>query len=193
MARSKVHDEALRDRLLGRAGEVLASGGLAAVSLRTLARDCGTSTTAVYSLFGGKAALLTAALDVAARRFAARLTAVEPGTDPVAGLVRLGTAYRLGALAEPHLFDAMFAGEPTPAGAASAVEPLRGLVERGVADKALRTDLDPVTAALTLWSTVHGWVSLQRRGLLPDDSEARFEDAVRSLVEGWRASAARAA
>jgi AcrR family transcriptional regulator len=186
MVRSKAHDEALRDRLLERAGEMLSAGGLAALSLRTLARDCGTSTTAVYSLFGGKSALLTAVLDAAARRLVARLTAVEPGDDPVASLVRLGTAYRLGALAEPHLFDAMFAGEPQPVDPGAALRPVRDVVERAVEDKALRADLDPLTAALTLWSTVHGWVSLERRGLLPVDAEARFEDAVRGVVEGWR-------
>jgi AcrR family transcriptional regulator len=189
MVRPRVHDEALRDRLLERAGEMLAAGGLTALSLRTLARDCETSTTAVYSLFGGKSALLTAVLDDAARLFVARLTTVEPGDDPVADLVRLAATYRREALAEPHLFDAMFAGDPHPSDAASALVPLRDLVERAVEDKALRPDIDPVTAALTLWSTVHGWVSLERRGLLPTDAEERFAEAVRGVVEGWRAAA----
>lgn len=186
MIRSRVHDEALRDRLLERAAEMLSGGGLAALSLRTLARDCATSTTAVYSLFGGKPALLTAVLDAAAGRFTARLAAVEHGDDPVADLVRLGVAYQQAALAEPHLFDAMFAGDPRPTGAGSVLHPVRELVQRAVDDKALRDDLDPVTAALTLWATVHGWVSLRRRGLLPDGADAHFEDAVRGVVEAWR-------
>jgi AcrR family transcriptional regulator len=187
MVRPKVHDEALRDRLLERAGEMLSAGGLAAVSLRTLARDCGTSTTAVYSLFGGKPALLTAVLDEAFRRFTAHLGAVVPGKDAVADLVSLGSAYRLGALADPHLFDAMFAADLHPVGARAALGPLHGLVERAVQDKVLRADLDPATAAVTLWSTVHGWVSLQRRGLLPEDAAPHFEDALRAILDGWRA------
>jgi AcrR family transcriptional regulator len=189
MVRPRVHDEALRDRLLERAGEMLAAGGLTALSLRTLARDCETSTTAVYSLFGGKSALLTVVLDDAARQFVARLTTVEPGDDPVADLVRLAATYRREALAEPHLFDAMFTGDPHPSDAASALVPLHDLVERAVEDKALRPDIDPVAAALTLWSTVHGWVSLERRGLLPADAEERFAEAVRGVVEGWRPAA----
>ena len=191
MVRPKIHDQALRGRLLERAGQMLSRGGLAAISLRTLARDCGTSTTAVYSLFGGKPGLLAAVLDEALRRFTARLAGVVPGADPVDDVVRLGAAYRSGALADPHLFDAMFTGELQPAEAKAALDPLHELVDRAVAAHALRADLDPATAALTLWSTVHGWVVLERRGLLPedllDDRAARFEDVLRSVLDGWRA------
>ena len=72
MARPKVHDEALRGRLLERARAVLSADGPAALSLRTLARDCETSTTAVYSLFGGKPGLLTALFDDAFRSLGAQ-------------------------------------------------------------------------------------------------------------------------
>ena len=51
MARPKVHDEKLRARLLERAGALVSDGGPEALSLRTLARDCETSTTAVYALW----------------------------------------------------------------------------------------------------------------------------------------------
>jgi AcrR family transcriptional regulator len=186
MVRPKVHDEALRGRLLEQAGVMLSAGGLPGLSLRTLARGCGTSTTAVYSLFGGKPGLLAALLNEAIRGFTAHLAAVVPGDDPVADLVRLGAEYRRSALTDPHLFDAMFGGELHPVGARTALGPLRLLVERAVDDKALRPDLDPETAALTLWATVHGWVSLERRGLLPDDGGARFEDAVLTVLDGWR-------
>ncbi|MGH8963898.1 MAG: TetR/AcrR family transcriptional regulator, partial [Actinomycetes bacterium] len=84
MARPKVHDAALRARLLTRARELLSTDGTDGVSLRVLARDCGTSTTAVYSLFGGKPELLEALLHEALRRFTAHLDAVRPGDDPVA-------------------------------------------------------------------------------------------------------------
>ena len=58
MPRPKTHDDALRRRLLERAGELLSTEGPGAVSLRKIATDVNTSTTAVYSLFGGKPALL---------------------------------------------------------------------------------------------------------------------------------------
>jgi AcrR family transcriptional regulator len=186
MVRPKVHDEALRVRLLERAGATLSAGGLTGLSLRTLARDCGTSTTAVYSLFGGKPGLLAALLDEAFRRFGEHLGAVPRGLDPVDDLVQLGLAYRRCALTEPHVFDVMFGGDPHPAVALTAHEALRGLVERAVEDKSLRPDLDPVTAALTLWAAVHGWVTLERRGVLPGQADGRFEDALLAVLRGWR-------
>jgi AcrR family transcriptional regulator len=184
MPRPKVHDAALRARLLDRAAQMLSAGGPAGVSLRVLARDCGTSTTAVYSLFGGKPGLLSALLDDASRRFNTALSAVQPDTDPLADIVRVGAAYRSAALADPHVFDAMFGERPDAAGDA-VLTALRRLVDRAIAEEALRPGLDPAATTRTLWATVHGWVVLQRDGLLP--AGADVEDALRGVLDGWRA------
>ena len=108
MGRPKLHDDALRVRLLDRAAELLSGEGPEALSLRRLAADVGTSTTAVYSLFGGKPGLLAAVYDEAVRRFGEHLAAVRPTDDPLADLRRLGEAYRRSALADPHLYGVMF-------------------------------------------------------------------------------------
>jgi AcrR family transcriptional regulator len=193
MARPKVHDEVLRGRLLERARKTLSADGPGALSLRTLARDCGTSTTAVYSLFGGKTGLLTALFDEAFRALGRQLSAVQPGEDSLDDIVRLGLAYRRSALSDPHLFGMMFTGEtllPAAAeartAAGTALGPLREFVERAVQSKALRPDTDPTAASLTLWAAVHGWVSLQLRGFLPPGAECSFENALRAVLEGWR-------
>lgn len=193
MARPKVHDEALRDRLLRQAGAVLSADGAAALSLRTLARDCDTSTTAVYALFGGKPGLLTALFDEAFRRLGRQLSAVPAGDDSLDDIVRLGLAYRRSALADPHVFGMMFAADTVlPAAAAArtvagtALGPLRECVERAVEDKALRPDTDPTAASLTLWAAVHGWVALQVRGFLPPGTEVSFESALRAVLDGWK-------
>ena len=47
-------------RLLDTAEQAIARDGADAISLRALARDAGTTTRAVYSLFGSKEALLGA-------------------------------------------------------------------------------------------------------------------------------------
>ena len=82
MPRTKVHDAALRTRLLECAGATLSTGGLAALSLRALAADVGTSTTAVYALFGGKPGLLEALHAEAFSRLGARLDATPAAQDP---------------------------------------------------------------------------------------------------------------
>ena len=191
--RPKVHDAALRLRLLECAGETLSTGGLAALSLRTLAAAVGTSTTAVYALFGGKPGLLEALHAEAFSRLGGRLHAVPLGTDPVADLVALGRAYRDAALSDPHLYEAMFggalpAGEQWWAVAAPIFRPVVEVVERAVASGALRAGTDPATVSLALWATVHGLVSLHLRGLHPSDAPAPdevFDQALRAAVAGW--------
>jgi AcrR family transcriptional regulator len=193
MARPKIHDEKLRTRLLERAGEIVSADGLDKLSLRTLAKDCETSTTAVYSLFGGKSGLLTALFDEAFRRLGAHLAVVGATADALDDLVRLGLAYRASALTDPHLFTLMFNGRtrlPAEAEArtvaGTALGPLREAVERAVYEKALRADVNPTAASLTLWTTVHGWTSLQVRGLLPPGADALLGDALRAVLDGWR-------
>jgi AcrR family transcriptional regulator len=108
MPRPRTHDEALRLKLLDRAGELISADGPRALSLRKLAADAGTSTTAVYSLFGSKPDLVNALYVEGFRRFGERLAAVERTGDAVEDLVRLGVAYRASAQADPHLYAIMF-------------------------------------------------------------------------------------
>lgn len=195
MARPRLHDEKLRARLLDRAGGLVSDGGLDRLSLRVLARECETSTTAVYALFGGKEGLLTALFDEAFRRLGDRLDAIAPGADPLDDVVRTGVAYRDSALADPHLFALMFS-RPTLLSAEAAARtvlgtalgPLRATIARAVEEEALRADTDAATASLALWTTVHGWVTLQLRGFLPPGADVRFETAVRAVLRGWQSA-----
>lgn len=193
--RPKVHDAALRLRLLERAGATLSTRGLGALSLRTLAADVGTSTTAVYALFGGKPGLLAALHAEAFARLGARLAAVPLGAGPVEDLVALGRAYRDAALADPHFYEVMFSGalpadERWWAVAAPMLQPVADVVARAAAGGVLRPDLDPVTVSLALWAMVHGLVSLHLRGLHPAGAPAPgsvVDVAVRAAVTGWLA------
>ncbi|GAB3909988.1 TetR/AcrR family transcriptional regulator [Kibdelosporangium lantanae] len=164
--RPKTHDEALRVRLLDRAGQLLSTAGPEALSLRRLASDVGTSTTAVYSLFGGKPALVRELYVAAFQRFAARLDEVTCSGDPDEDLVRLGLAYRRAALAEPHLYSIMFTK------AVAGFEPDHAAVEHVlgpmVAVGRQAGWPDPETVAMTVWGLAHGLVSLELNGNLTD-------------------------
>lgn len=183
MARPKVHDAALRERLLERAGALLTDGGTDALSMRTLAQDCGTSTTAVYSLFGGKPALLEVLRGGAISRLVERLAAVEPGPDPVEHVARLALAYRAAALDDPNLHDVMVAAPPTAPDISAALAPLADGVRRAVEARALRTDADPSTVALAVQGLVHGLVTLELRGLTTAGTATA---ALRAAIDGWR-------
>ncbi len=135
MARPVVHDQHVQDRLLAVTAELVdREGGPARVTLRDVAAAAETSTTAIYSLFGGKAQLLTAAIDDGFRSFGESQRAAAKD-----GLPGLGRAYRIWALEHPALYRLMFGGalaayvdcSPTPAVASDSMLP--PLVEAVVA------------------------------------------------------------
>ncbi|MFC4004509.1 TetR/AcrR family transcriptional regulator [Prauserella oleivorans] len=194
MPRPKTHDETLRLRLLHRAGELLATEGVRALSLRRLAADVGTSTTAVYSLFGGKSDLVNALYGEGFRRFAARLRAVRRTGEVVADIVGLCLAYREAALEDPHRYSAMFAAavpgfEPdddTRKQAMSALEPLWDVVADGIS-RGVLVDVPADVIAVSCWGCAHGLVSLELNPTVPQgvDFCRTFEPSVRATASGW--------
>ncbi|MBO0877764.1 MAG: TetR/AcrR family transcriptional regulator [Pseudonocardia sp.] len=197
MARPKVHDDALRVRLLEQTVRTLSEEGPDALSLRKLAAQVGTSTTAVYSLFGGKPGLLAAVFDEAFARFGRRLAAVPTGADPLDDLAALGAAYRENAVSDPHFYQVMFgpvggAVTPDPESAKRAeatFQPLLDAVRRAI-DAGLFRAEDPVVIASALWAAAHGFVSLELRSLLPPaagDPDRLFRQAMRASSAGWLA------
>ncbi|WP_027928070.1 TetR/AcrR family transcriptional regulator [Amycolatopsis benzoatilytica] len=198
MPRPRTHDEALREKLLDRAGELISADGPKALSLRKLAADSGTSTTAVYSLFGSKPDLVNALYAEGFRRFGARLDAVELTGDAVTDLIRLGVAYRESALAEPHLYAIMFSRsvpgfEPnTEAGevAEATLKPLTTVVRHAVSSGQFQ-DVAPELITVSLWGFVHGMVSLELSGRLPAGLSVAdgYEKALRANASGWLAGA----
>jgi AcrR family transcriptional regulator len=193
--RPRTHDEALRLRLLDRAGVLLSSEGAAALSLRRLAADVGTSTTAVYSLFGGKPALVRELFVEAFRRFGGHLLAVPRTDDPGEDLIQLGLAYRRSALADPHLYPIMFANivpgfepdEQVNNEARAALTPLIEAARAGIAAGAF-LDVPADTVMMSCWGLAHGMVSLELNGYAPDDLDidVAYERALRANLTGWR-------
>ena len=182
-------------RLLDRAGMLLSKEGAGALSLRRLAADVGTSTTAVYSLFGGKPALVKELFVEAFHRFGLHLGAVPRTDDPGEDLVQLGLAYRRSALADPHLYPIMFANilpgvepdEQVNQEALAALTPLIDAVRAGI-DGGVFVDVPANTVMLSCWGLAHGLVSLELNGYAPGagDADAAYERALRVNLAGWR-------
>ncbi|MFN8191706.1 MAG: TetR/AcrR family transcriptional regulator [Nocardioidaceae bacterium] len=181
MARPKTYDDRLRRTLIDTAAELIAAHGAEALALRPLAERCGTSTNAVYSLFGSKAGLVMAVIAEAATSFTEAQRSIVPTDDPLADLVGLGRAYRAWALAHPALYAVMFGDRvPLPDAPSKAeedsMEPLLSTVSRAMAAGQLRPG-DPMVAATSIWAGIHGWVSLETAGRLS------LADAVDNLAE----------
>jgi AcrR family transcriptional regulator len=184
MARPRLHDDALRTRLLEVTSRVISADGEVAVTVRKVASEAGTSASAVYALFGSREALVEEVGDEGFRRFAEHLAAVGQSDDPAADLRALGGAYRRFALADPHFYRVMFDRGVSPADgdpAAAVDSPTFRVLHDAVARVLDGAPPERVlSAAVGLWGLVHGLVSLELAGLLPGDERARaaaFEQA----------------
>jgi AcrR family transcriptional regulator len=193
MARPVVHTSSLREELLAVTADLVDRDGPARVTLRDVAAAAGTSTTAVYSLFGGKSRLLTAVVDGGFRSFRDSQAAAASG-----GLRGLGVAYRSWALSHQALYRLMFGGalaayadcRPSPEAAADAMDPLKEAVAAAQAAGALMPA--PVeVVAVAIWAQVHGLVSLELAQVGPPDADwaAAYDAALDAVARGWAAPA----
>ncbi|MEV8148784.1 TetR-like C-terminal domain-containing protein [Arthrobacter sp. NPDC080073] len=191
MARPIVHDQLVRERLLRATAELVDRDGPARVTLRDVAAAAQTSTTAIYSLFGGKAQLLTAAVDDGFRSFGESQRLAESD-----GLRGLGLAYRSWAMEHPALYRLMFGGalstyvdcSPTPAVASEAMRPLMEGVTSAQKAGTFR-DAEATTIAMSIWGQVHGLVSLELANMDDPgtDWEGIYAASLDAVARGWAA------
>ncbi|SDY37633.1 TetR/AcrR family transcriptional regulator [Tessaracoccus flavus] len=202
MARPKVHDERLAEVLLEQSAVIVAKGGPDALSLRKLTDAVGTSTSAVYSLYGSREALLLAVYERALASFE-RSAQELPVTDrPMSDLFRMGREYRRWALSNPQLYPVMFMGpagsgpEQRRALAMPTIDRLIAALRRCIEAGELRDAESIEVMACQLWATVHGHVSLELMGLLTPEVTGRsseeidrsFDDLLNRSVATWRVS-----
>jgi AcrR family transcriptional regulator len=183
------HHGDLRRSLLSTAVEVIRSDGVAAISLRDLARRAEVSHAAPAHHFKDRAGLLTA---IATEGFGLLAAALATTPDDSTHRLReLGVRYVEFALGHPAHFEVMFqprllhtddpelsaAKERAALALRSGVE---GLPATGHRDGAPRDGAR--RAGLAAWSLAHGFATLQLSGSLPalDDDPA---ETFRTLVD----------
>src|SRR5437764_15477988 len=88
-----------RRALIEASARLIATEGSAALTLRRVADEVGTSTMAIYTHFGGMPELRRAVRREGFNRLAAYLVEVDATNDPVADLACLGLAYYNNAVA----------------------------------------------------------------------------------------------
>lgn len=200
MARPSSYDDQLRARLVEVTADTIARSGTEALSLRRLAAAAGTSTNAIYALFGSKPELVAAVVAEGLSSFgAAQAAALDPRRDSREDAVALGHAYRDWALDHPALYMVMFGGRTVPkdrtapgAAPVPGITPLVSAVERLVADGVVDGDSVP-EVAWTIWSVAHGMVSLEIAEGMPRRVERRavYDRALRVILDGWTAQVPR--
>jgi len=199
MGRPKEHGEHTREALLQAAEELLTEGGEQALSVRAVAERVGTSTRAVYSLFGSKDGLLSALGQHGFELLTEAVDQLPLTDDPIADIVEGGAiGFRRWWRAHPELFRLAF-DRLVVAGPGGVRVSQAGLVALGrlkmriqrASDAGLLggCDVDEVTAqmdALTEGLTI---VEGRHGPLLHSEPEEIWRQAMRALLDGLRGAA----
>lgn len=193
MGRRREHDEHTATRLLDAAECTIAEHGVDALSLRELAHAAGTTTRAVYTLFGSKDGLL-GALGMRAFDYLRDEIRVLPETaSPLEDLIEVALIFRRFALEHPALFSIAFhRADPAiwhrfrPA-AAEALAILDRRFER-LADDGLLGSRSIAEASTQFRALGEGiaWTEL-RGNPLPPDPERFWRNAFHALITGFAA------
>jgi AcrR family transcriptional regulator len=199
MGRPRLHDERTRAALLSAAERLVAAGGPDALSVRAVADAAGTTTRAVYTLFGSKAGLLAGLAQQAYELLAARVSALPETDDPVADLVDAGArGFRQFVREHPSLFRIAFqrvvpglqAGPELVAAREAALAPLVARLWR-VERAGLLGGSSVGVAAIEFNAMCEGLANAELRGatlrILPEGEEERaWRDGLSTLVRGFR-------
>lgn len=169
----RTKNPAVRTRLIERAAQMLRARE--PVTLRSVVRDTGLSTMAVYTYFGGMEGLWQAVRQEGFTRLAAELGTVTRTKDPVRDLTALGAAYVTNALANPDLYRVMFDATvdlENPTAADDTLHILVTTIERAQQADRFAPGADARSLATQCWAIGHGLVSLVATGPLPHDTLA---------------------
>jgi AcrR family transcriptional regulator len=192
VGRRREHDDNTAVALLDAAERAIAAKGVDGLSLRDVSRDAGTTTRAIYTLFGSKDGLL-GALGVRAFDLLRRNGDALPTTDrPARDLVEGALMFRRFALEHPALFSIAFhRADPaiSPRFRAARLDALAALEKRfeplAEADQLGGRSIAEATMQFALFCEGMAW-GYELRGHPPGaDAEGFWRDAVHALVTGF--------
>ena len=193
MGRPREHNQATAAALLEAAERTVQAAGLEGLSVRGLADDVGTTTRAVYSLFGSKDGLLVALGTRAFTMLGAAIAELPATADPAADLVEAGVAvFRRFVIGHPSLFRI---GVQQTAGpelasdfAQAAAQAFAGLETRVTRVKVagLLGSRSVREVACQFHALCEGLAAVELRGLMTPGEEMRiWRDALTALVAGF--------
>jgi AcrR family transcriptional regulator len=193
VGRPRQHDERIGAALLDAAERIVEADGLGALSVRAVADEIGTTTRAIYSLFGSKEGLIAA---LGARTFdllGAAVSALPMTDDPAVDLVEAGVnGFRRVMLDHPALFrlgvqqaDTLRQQAEIRGSSVRAWTVLQARVSR-LEQRGLLGTRSVDEAATAFHALCEGLTALEVRGVLSETSAERlWGDALTALVAGF--------
>jgi len=196
MGRPREHGEGTAAALLAAAERVIEDGGSEALSVRGIANDAGTTTRAVYSLFGSKDGLVAALGAQAFEFLRAGVESLPLTENPAADLVETGLVFRRLAIERPALYSigiqrgvADLPSWQTVCDAADAA--FAALVRRVVRleDAGLLGEQTVDEATLQFHALCEGLATVERRGMrAPFDANRLWRSGLTALIAGFAAT-----
>ena len=192
MGRRSVHTpEELREHILQAATELIATGGLAELSAREVARRIGYSAGTIYNVFDNLDDLILTIEGRMLDELGSRLEQIPKSTNPRQNLLDLAEAYLSFTHTNPKLWNLLFEhhlppGADVPASYRAKLDGLLARIE--VALTPLLQSRDPAElkrAARVLWAGVHGITSLSTADKLSNVSTESAWPLVKDLVETY--------
>ncbi len=180
--------------LLTSAAEILETEGPDGLSVRRIAAAAGVAPMGVYNHFESKQGIVEALFIEGFERLREAMASVNELQDPVEALREGAARYRELALAHPMVYQMMFLrAVPGFEPSAHALEVCGGafdglvtVVQRAMAAGAL-ADASPAETAHLIWSSIHGWVSLELLGIgFVEDQAAGYDRLCTALLLGLR-------
>ncbi len=197
MGRRREHDDQTAEALLAAAERIIVRDGVDALSLREVAADAGTTTRAVYTLFGSKDGLLGA---LGGRGFNLLQRDIEmvPATDhPGEDLVEVALVFRRFALEHRAIFEIAFhRADPAlwPRFQVAAADALAALDQRfeplAAADLLGGRSIPEASTQFRALGEGAAWTEL-RGNPLPPDPERFWCNAFHALISGFAAPSPR--
>lgn len=186
-----------RERIVEATRTMIESSGLEAVSLRRVAHVLGVTAPALYAYVADKHDLLRSVAEVEFDELMQRFLAIDEH-DPIERIRRLSRAYVEHALTSPELFRTMFLFPPELANstatglelpaATKAFETALAATTEAV-DQGLFSHIDPLTAALTTWTAMHGLADILLLGFAFDEAttDRLIDTVIDTTIAGLRA------
>lgn len=185
--RTQRRAEANRQLVVGAAREIVATQGVAALTLEAVAERADVAVQTIYNRVGGRSALLTAVAEQAMEESRAYMDAAYSAAGTAEDRMLLAAAeYARFAHERPHEFRILVEPPDQPEAVARIAEltreqnaKLAGAIRDGIAAGAARPDLDPDDLATMFWATLNGLLALAWR---PGDLQQSAADLERLLA-----------
>lgn len=164
--------------------------------MRRIAKKVGVSATSIYLHFKNKDELLLTLIDQSIDKLIHTLEkAITAGTDPIQKLEMAGRGYLNFAISHPQEYEIIFLVRPEEMpkypqqkfqNIRRGYELMAGIIEEGV-EKDFIEEENPLLAAYTIWSQLHGAVSviLNERLDTRIDREKFLEHALEHSIDGF--------